>query len=214
MHGFIFSELRKYADTKLGSGAWNRLLASANLGSKLYLPIQEYPDSDAVALVAAAAKETGASTIEILEDFGRFLAPSLLGLYRTLVNPEWKTLDLLENTEQTIHSVVRARNPGAKPANLQAVRVSPDVVDLTYSSQRKLCPVAKGIIKGMSAHYGEEIEVKETACMHEGAEACRLEVRVSPVAVEAPAAPPAKAARKKPRAKKAKAAASAGRGGR
>jgi hypothetical protein len=156
MHGFIFSELRKYADTRIGSGAWNRLLESAGLGSKLYLPIQEYPDADAVALVVAAARETGASQEEVLEDFGRFLAPSLLGLYRTLVNPEWKTLDLLEHTEHTIHSVVRARNPGAKPANLQAVRLSPDVVDLTYSSQRRLCPVAKGIIQGMAAHYGED----------------------------------------------------------
>jgi hypothetical protein len=191
MHGFIFSELRKYADTKLGSGAWNRLLASAGLGTKLYLPIQEYPDSDAVALVGAAAQEAGASPIEVLEDFGYFLAPSLLGLYRTLVQPDWKTLDLLEHTEHTIHSVVRARNPGAKPANLQAVRLAPDMVDLVYSSQRKLCPVAKGIIRGMAAHYGESITINETACMHEGADACRMEVRVAEVAIDVPVAAPA-----------------------
>lgn len=191
MHGFIFSELRKYADTRIGSGAWNRLLQSAGLGNKLYLPIQEYPDSDAVALVGAAAAETGMSQEEILEDFGRFLAPSLHGLYRTLVDPEWKTLDLLEHTEHTIHSVVRARNPGARPANLQAVRLSPEVVDLTYSSQRRLCPVAKGIIQGMAAHYGEDIVITETACMHQGAEACRMEVRLVAATVEAPVPTPA-----------------------
>ena len=179
MHGIIFSELRKYVDTRLGSGAWNATLADAGLGNKMYLPIQDYPDGDVVALVAAASRTTGLSPQEILEDFGQFIAPALLGLYRTLVQPEWKTLDLLENTEQTIHSVVRARNPGAKTAELHAVRVSSDVVDLTYYSQRQLCSVAKGIVKGLASHYGEQVTINERECMHHGASACRMEVKVA-----------------------------------
>lgn len=184
MHGIIFSELRKYADTRLGAGAWNRLLTSAKLGNKLYLPIQEYPDSDVVALVGATCEATGLPMEAVLEDFGAFIAPSLLKLYRTLVQPEWKTLDVLEHTESTIHTVVRARNPGAKPANLQAVRVSPTEVDLTYRSERRLCAVAKGILRGLSEHYGESISITETQCMHSGADCCRMEVR----AMEAQAA--------------------------
>ena len=179
MHGIIFSELRKYVDTTLGNGAWTATLADAGLANKLYLPIQEYPDTDVVALVTSASRTTGLPVPSILEDFGEFIAPALLGLYRTLVKPEWKTLDLLEHTEQTIHSVVRARNPGAKPAELSAVRVGPDLVDLTYFSQRKLCPVAKGIVRGMGKHFGEEITINEVACMHSGAPACRMEVRVA-----------------------------------
>jgi predicted hydrocarbon binding protein len=179
MHGIIFSELRKYVDTTLGNGAWTAALADAGLANKLYLPIQEYPDADVFALVSSAARTTGQTIPAILEDFGEFIAPALLGLYRTLVRPEWKTLDLLENTEQTIHSVVRARNPGAKPAELSAVRVSPDMVDLTYTSQRKLCPVAKGIVRGVGKHFGETITIHEVACMHDGADACRMEVRVA-----------------------------------
>ncbi|MBW3630011.1 MAG: heme NO-binding domain-containing protein [Gemmatimonadetes bacterium] len=179
MHGIIFSELRKYVDTTLGSGAWTATLADAGLGNKLYLPIQDYPDSDVFALVSSASRTTGLEIPAILEDFGQFIAPALLGLYRTLVQPEWKTLDLLENTEQTIHSVVRARNPGAKPAELTAVRVAPDLVDLTYFSQRKLCPVAKGIVRGIAKHYGEAVTIDEVECMHTGADACRMEVRVA-----------------------------------
>ena len=179
MHGIIFSELRKYVDTTLGNGAWTATLADAGLANKLYLPIQEYPDTDVFALVNSASRTTGLGIPVILEDFGQFIAPALLGLYRTLVKPEWKTLDLLENTEQTIHSVVRARNPGAKPAELSAVRVAPDLVDLTYFSQRRLCPVAKGIVKGIARHYDETITINETECMHEGAAACRMEVRVA-----------------------------------
>ena len=179
MHGIIFSELRKYADTRLGAGAWNQLLSTSGLGNKLYLPIQEYPDGDVVALVSATSAATGLSLEEVLEDFGAFIAPSLLKLYRTLVKPEWKTLDLLEHTENTIHTVVRQRNSGAKPANLQAVRVGPNEVDLSYRSERRLCPVAKGIVRGVAAHYGEEISIEETQCMHRGAEFCRMAVRAA-----------------------------------
>lgn len=188
MHGIIFSEMRKYVDTKLGSGAWNTVLSKAGLGAKIYLPIQDYPDSDVVALVGAASEVTGLSAAAILEDFGQFLAPALLGLYRTLVPADWKTLDLLENTEQTIHSVVRARNPGAKPAELQVVRQSPETAELVYSSQRRLCMVAKGIIRGIADHYKEEVVITETSCMHSGSEVCKMEVRVNAKSSRASAA--------------------------
>jgi hypothetical protein len=132
-----------------------------------------------VALVGAASATTNLPADAILEDFGHFIAPSLLGMYRTLVKPEWKTLDLLEHTEHTIHSVVRARNPGARPAKLHAVRTAPDKVDLTYRSDRRLCSVAKGIVKGVAEHYGEKVEITETECMNKGADACRMEVRLA-----------------------------------
>jgi hypothetical protein len=185
MHGIIFSELRKYVDTKLGSEGWNQLLADSQLGRRMYLPIQDYPDEEMGALVATAARTLNVPAAAILEDFGTFIAPSLVGLYRTLVKPEWKTLDLLENTEQTIHTVVRARNPGARPAQLHAIRTAPDVVDLTYHSERRLCAVAKGIVKGIALHYGESISITESMCMHDGGAACRMEVRVVAASVVA-----------------------------
>lgn len=178
MHGIIFTELRKYVDDKLGGDAWSDLLNAAGLKGRMYLPIQEYPDGEAVALVTTAAQVTGLDAGVILADFGEFIAPSLLGMYRTLVKPEWKTLDVLEFTEGTIHQVVRARNPGAKPPELKAVRVSATELHLTYGSQRKLCHVAKGIISGLAHHFDEKISVQETQCMHEGADTCEMVVGV------------------------------------
>lgn len=179
MHGVIFSELKKFVDTKFGGNTWNDLMNAAGLGTKLYLPVQHYPDSDAIALVTAASKATGMAPAQILEAFGEFIAPSLLGMYRPLVKPQWKTLDLLENTENTIHTVVRQRNPGAQPAQLKAIRINEKTVELTYSSERKMCSVAKGIINGLAKHYGENVTVTETTCMHKGGEHCQMTVVVS-----------------------------------
>ncbi|MEX2571491.1 MAG: heme NO-binding domain-containing protein [Gemmatimonadota bacterium] len=205
MHGIIFTELRKYVDEQLGATAWGGLLASAGLKGRMYLPIREYPDAEAIALVGAAADVTGLEVPAILEDFGRFIAPSLLGMYRTIVKPEWRTLDVIENTEDTIHTVVRARNPGAKPAKLKAVRLSATELQLIYSSDRKLCPVARGIMKGVAACFDEEISVEETKCMHDGADHCEMTVVLLPAKKSG-----RKATAKAPKAKAPKPAATKG----
>ena len=173
MHGFIFGELKKMVDAKLGGDGWRRIMSEAGLGAKLYMSVGEYPDSDAAAIVSAVAASTGLAPKAVLEGFGEFIAVDLLSLYGHLVKPAWRTLDVLENTEETIHRVVRTRNPGAKPPQLTTVRDGNDVV-ITYSSKRRMCGVAIGIVRGLARHYGESVRVDELSCMANGAPACRI----------------------------------------
>jgi predicted hydrocarbon binding protein len=51
-----------------------------------------------------------------------------------------------------------------------------DEVVVVYQSGRRLCPVAKGIIRGIGAHYDDPLAVSEESCMHEGADVCELVV--------------------------------------
>ena len=37
-----------------------------------------------------------------------------------------------------------------------------------YTSQRKLCAVAKGIAQGVANHYGEPLTITKSQCMNEG----------------------------------------------
>ena len=179
MHGIIFSELRKYVVAKLGGpDGWDSLTARAKLGDKLYLPTREYPDAEAAALVDAAASMTGADGDRILQDFGEFMVPDLLRLYGALLDPTWRTLDVIEHTEVTIHRVVRLRNPGARPPELRCTRPGPDEVTLLYSSARRMCGVAKGIARGLASHFGDTIDVAESSCMAAGAPECRIAIRL------------------------------------
>lgn len=177
MHGIIFVELKKYVDAKVGPGAWDKLLGMAGMPAHIFMPVRQYPDEDVVKLVTAAAKATGAEVDAILEDFGAFIAPDLLRLYAALIQPEWRTLDVVQHTEETVHRVVRLRNPGAAPPYLRAERTSPDEVVVHYTSQRKLCAIAKGIVRGVSTHFGDGVTILETECMHRGAAECRIVVR-------------------------------------
>ena len=178
MHGIIYRELQKYVDTKFGGDTWATLLKKADLGGKMYTSLQHYPDAEAVALVTTASHMTGLPAAAILEDFGEFIAPDLLSMYKAAVKPEWKTLDLIENTEQTIHKIVRINNPGATPPVLQVTRTSPTEVVLTYTSARKMCAVAKGIAKGVAKHYNERVAITETACMLKGSPSCKLSIKL------------------------------------
>lgn len=177
MHGVIFAELQNYAETKHGVGTWKALLEKANLKGKTFFPVQSYPDSDAVALVVAASALTGLPVTAVLEDFGEFIVPGLIKMYGHLLKPGWQTIDVIDNTEETVHAVVRVKNPGAKPPRLKTVRRNKNEVALIYSSPRKMCSLAVGIGRGLAKHFREEVEITQPSCMHNGAPHCQIVFR-------------------------------------
>ena len=201
MHGLIHAELQKFVIAHHGREAWQAILKQAGLAGKTYLVSQAYPDGDILALVAAASQATGAPADALLEQFGAYIVPDLIGMYRPMLRPEWRTLDLLEHTERTIHHVVRLRNPGAQPARLRCRRVGAEEVRLSYDSPRKLCAVARGIIRGVAEHFGEVVEIEESACMHRGASSCEMSIRRMAVAPR-PAAPAERAVRQARKARR------------
>jgi hypothetical protein len=161
LHGIIHAELKKYIEERHGADAWKACLETAGLGQKMFLPITTYPDAEAVAIVTAASKLTNISAEDILEDFGEFIAPDLLSMYRPLVEPHWRTIELLLHTEDVIHRVVRINNPGAQPPRLQFEQLGPDELKFYYNSPRRMAAVAKGIIKGVATHYRQSVLIRE-----------------------------------------------------
>lgn len=178
MLGLIFFVLQKHVEQRLGPSGWSRSVTAANLPAKAYSPINEYPDDEAMALFRAASELTGQSLSSFLEEFGQALVPDLLAMHPGLVREEWRTLDLITNAEELIHAVVRRRNPEARPPVLRCARFSKDEVQLVYASQRKLCEIAKGIIRGVAQHYQETVSIVDQACMHRGDPFCEIQIRL------------------------------------
>lgn len=179
VHGVIFLELQKFVGARLGESAWEGLVKGTGLGPQAYLAVKEYPDDDAARLVEAASTAAGVPRSALLEDFGEFAVPGLLRFYGSQLDPAWKTLDVIENTEESIHRVVRRRNPGARPPQLHCARLGPREVVVHYKSARRMCGFAKGLCKGLAAHFGETVSIEETSCMLAGATECRIRVQLS-----------------------------------
>jgi tRNA A-37 threonylcarbamoyl transferase component Bud32/predicted hydrocarbon binding protein len=172
MHGLILVQLQKFAQQTIGPQQWREASAKAGLNHQTFSAGSVYEDSQAIEQIALASSILGIPVDQVVESFGIFLSKELIRLYQRVIKPEWKTLDIIENTETFIHSAVRAGNPGAVPPVLDAIRISDDQLQLLYSSDRKLCQLAIGIIKGLSSHFQEVIEIHHDSCMHKGDPYC------------------------------------------
>jgi hypothetical protein len=178
VHGIIFFYIQKFADAAAaGTTTWLQLRETVSSGASRYLPNETYPDGEAVGLLQSLAERTGEPLPTLVERFGEFLAPHLVKVAGRHIDPTWRTLDLIENTESIIHTMIRATNPGAEPPVLETVRNSPNELHLVYGSSRQLCVLARGIMKGVAKHFGESITIDETSCMLDGGPFCSFVVQ-------------------------------------
>jgi hypothetical protein len=177
MHGVIFHEFSRYVETRFGREIWNEAVAAAGLSNPVFLPTQIYPDPDLMGIVSALCRKTGREPGAMLEDFGTFVVPFLASLYAALIDANWTLLELLEQTESTIHRVVRIREAGAAPPQLKCRRLGPHEAEIVYTSDRKLCAFARGIILGLARLYEDPVDLTEPACMLKGDPACRIFVK-------------------------------------
>ena len=190
VQGLIFFFLQKFADVAAtGSTSWKGVRASTATSAARYLPSGVYPDADAVAILTTIAETTGRPLPTILEEFGEFLAPHLVKVAGPVVDPAWRTLDLIEHTEAIIHTMIRTTTPGAAPPVLETVRQSPDELHLVYSSARRLCPLAVGLMRGIAAHYRETIRIEEPSCLLRGDPFCSFVVEHVVTDTHAPRSP-------------------------
>jgi predicted hydrocarbon binding protein len=176
MLGIVFKEFRSYLTSRSGADAWRQAVADAGLADRAWLTTDQYPDAELVALLEAVSERTGRPVAKVLEDFGQHVVPALLSVYGAFVKPEWDLFDLLEHTEDTIHRAVRLSDAKAQPPALHVERVGPGEVRISYRSPRKLCPFARGIVRGAAAHFDTAVRLAEPTCMNRGDAACRIEV--------------------------------------
>lgn len=177
MHGVVHIELERFARDSLGPETWARASRRAGLEGRAWQADQRYEDEELERLVMAAAFESGLGPQRLLERFGEALVPTLVAAYGDLIDPSWRTIELIVNTEEIIHTSLRQTDPNARPPMLKAVRRGADEVAVIYASERRMCGLAKGISRGIAAHYGERIEIADDACMLRGDQTCDLGIR-------------------------------------
>lgn len=188
MLGFFFTELKQFVIQELSESAWIEVLGKVGLGAKdSYMNGLYYPDEDMMRIVVGVSNMTGMSIDQVLLRYGMFVGKDLFTAYKPLIDPKWKALDFLENVEDSIHMVVRARNRKANPPRLVCNRLTDREIVIDYRSERKLCRVAQGIALGVAEHYGEAIEIVEETCMHRGDPSCKIWISLKQPEAKPPA---------------------------
>lgn len=184
MHGIVLNGMKQFVVQRYGPDAWRQVQREAGEEMAIYVPVTDYADERALALVEAASAVSGEDPPTLLEAFGRFLVGPLLKTYGVHVDGEWTSLELLANVEHYVHEALRAKQLSEfTPPNLEARRAGEDRVVVSYGSDRQLCHLALGIFHGVADHYDETFEVTERRCMLDGDPRCEFVVeRVSAAA--------------------------------
>ena len=169
-------ELEKYVVRELGQTGLSRIRDLTGRGDGGYQFDKAYPDDEMFVMLRGLVESTRRPPQELVEEFGEVLTSALFEVYGFLVDPRWSFLEFLLNTETVIHAGVKLNTPGARPPLIQAMRSGPESVKISYRSKRRLCPLAKGIIRGTAAHYDVAIVLTEESCMLRGDSECLITV--------------------------------------
>lgn len=178
MHGIVMKALKDFVVETYDAATWRAIQDEAEVGGKLYVPVSEYDDAEALALVDAASELSGEDAGDLLYAFGGYIVEPLVETYGVHVDGDWSGLDLLANVETYIHEALRAKRLSEfTPPELKAKRVEEDVAIIRYGSDRELCKLAEGIIDGVADHYGESYHVTHDSCQLDGDPHCDFVVR-------------------------------------
>ena len=162
MHGSIFVLLKRFVENSYDYSTWVKLLEAARIERVPYQMHEMYPTQEIFAIVQQASKVTRISPNDLMEQFGEFLVPDLLLIYKKYVNPDWRTYDLLLNTELSMHGAVKTQDSRTNPPMLLVTKKGSKQLIVDYHSKRRMAGVAVGIIRGIAKYYQENEKVTVT----------------------------------------------------
>ncbi|AKD04237.1 heme NO-binding domain-containing protein [Pontibacter korlensis] len=155
MHGSIFVLLKRFVESTYGHSTWVELLQESNVEHTAYLVQEMYPTHEIFAIISKLGEKTEQSVFELLEGYGEFIVPDLMMLYNKYLQPEWRTYDMLLNTEEAMHGAVRREDSRANPPKLLVIKKGSRQLIIEYYSKRRMAGVAIGIIKGIAKYFNE-----------------------------------------------------------
>ncbi|MEO1245675.1 MAG: heme NO-binding domain-containing protein [Pseudomonadota bacterium] len=176
MKGIVFNIFSDLVTDTFGWETWDQLIESTQPESEaIYTSAEVYPDEELVAYVTALSKITGAEAPDLVRAFGKYM----MHKFKT-IHPEFlekhTAKSFLASVHDVIHVEVKKLHPDSLLPTFEYEDADEDALTMIYTSERKLCHLAEGLVQGVSEVFDQPITIKHPVCMHEGAEKCRLEL--------------------------------------
>lgn len=178
MKGIVFNLLEEIVASEHGEDTWDDLLDDAGLDGA-YTSLGNYADEELMRLVAAASARLELPADDVVRWFGRHATPIFKRHYPDLFTPHSSTRPFVLTLNEIIHPEVRKLYPGADVPVFEFDTSSDEILVMGYSSARKLCTFAEGLLQGAGDIFDEQLTIKQPACMNRGDERCRLEISVA-----------------------------------
>lgn len=155
MKGIIYTELLGFLDETGGPAFTEQVLAKADLPhGGAFSRISLYPWEQAVQVVTATSKITGADANDLCEAFGRFLFDRFTVLYTAIVERYPSAEAMLAHVEDHIHEEVKVLYPDAVPPTVTSWQDGDGFI-VEYKSHRPFAHMAFGLVQGCMKHFGD-----------------------------------------------------------
>jgi len=177
MKGIVFNLLGEMVEEEFGLEAWDSLLTKTGLDGH-FISSQTYPDEDLFALVGAATEATGIDAKELIRSFGRYMLPAFRQQNPQFFDEHTDLKSFLLTVDRVIHVEVRKLHPGAILPEFTYNSESDSQLTMYYTSPRKLCHLAEGLIDASAKHFKTRYELDHSQCMHDGAKHCELKISI------------------------------------
>ena len=178
MQGVIFNALEEFVLEITDMQTWNDVIDNSQVPNDgAYTYGQSYDDEEIVALAVALCEKLNLPLNDGLKAFGEFLFGYLLNKGPIEVKDYKTTQELLIELEDVIHQDVKRIHPDAYTPFFVYTAKTDNEGTLTYSSKRKMCMVAEGLVAGAAKHFGQTAELNHTNCMHDGADKCSWDLK-------------------------------------
>ncbi|MBF0621127.1 MAG: heme NO-binding domain-containing protein [Magnetococcales bacterium] len=180
MHGIILSKLANFVQTEFPESYFSALCDETTLSRYLKPLNRQVPEKEVQTILSTLSYQTGQPIRQILEHFGRHIAPDLIetSMYFSPMEHDWQLGDLLNHAIRTIHEQLKKHNPTLAPPDLSIDILDDSDIRIIYKSNKRLCAFLIGIVKGTAAYLDTRISIIEDVCMHRGDNQCVIEVRV------------------------------------
>jgi len=163
MKSMVFANFLEMVEERHSLDTVDALLTRAALGHDgVYAATGTHPHEELVAPVVALGEETETSVPEVLREYGRYLFERLARAFPQFVEARGSSLDFLARLDNHIHVEVRKLYPDAELPRFSYFRHDADSVEMLYHSSRHLEDLARGLLEGCFAHFGETTDLRVT----------------------------------------------------
>lgn len=177
MKGIVFVELSNFIEEQFGEAFWDEVLLEADLLSEgIYTAVGTYNDEELFTLLNLVCQKKKLTEQEAQEAFGRWVFVKLLNAAPPDVHNFKDVFKFLFAVEKVIHVEVKKLNPDAILPEFKFLSETETTLIMEYKSPRGLCYFCEGLITGLATHARQDVQVKQTECIHENAERCVIEV--------------------------------------
>jgi hypothetical protein len=175
MKGILFNVVEDVVTEAMSADAWDDVIVASGVDGS-YTSLATYPDTDLGAIVAAIASAADLSPEATLTLAGRLGFKHLARRNPHILEGIDGRQQLVTSLDDIIHPEVRKIYPDAEVPGFAAAPVDGGL-RVTYTSRRKLCALAEGLILGGGEWYGHELHVEHESCVHAGDASCTMYIR-------------------------------------